>query len=140
MPAGTEYTYKENMLGKEIRNIDQYVTFEIKNHFLHAVHPLGWISRFSVEINGKEVDRKQMFFVLRGQWFYVPAMHTITEVFWRLGESADIYIQCEDQMPTGKYQVSCIFETSMLEDTRILDREHKWPRRVASVSGEMFVK
>lgn len=144
MPAGSSYTVKEGMLSDRICNVDlnedgifDAYYFGVKNHFLHAVHPVGWIKKIVIEIDGEEVDPGKAYLVLRGQWFHLPKLCTISEVFWNLCEEASIYIEHNSGMKTGKHIVKCSFIMSMLEDTRILDVHNKWPLRVESVEKVM---
>lgn len=144
MPAGTCYTVKKGMLSEKIlnktvnqgRHPDHYV-IGIKNHFLHAVHPVGWIKRLMIELDGEEVDSTKAYLVLRGQWFHLPKIHTIGEVCWNLCEDAEIYVECEGGIRPGKHLVSCTFTMSLLEDTRILDSKNKWPHRTERVEKIM---
>jgi hypothetical protein len=144
MPAGTKYTVPKGMLSDQIENVDldrdgrtDHYLFRVKNHFLHAVHPVGWIKKLVIEIDGKTIDADKAYFVLRGQWFQLTKMYTISEVFWNLCETAAVYVACDGGMKPGRHSVKCTFIMSMLEDTHILDTENKWPFRTETVENVM---
>jgi len=146
MPAGTSYTFKKGMLSPVIRkhaaengeNI--YYEIVVKNQFLHAVHPIGWIKKLKVEIDGNEVEQRDIWFVLRGQWFAARKMYTISEVFWNLSEEAQICFEMPDFLSDGKHEVKCTFIMSVLEDTQVLDLKNQWDQRVEFVSGILEVE
>lgn len=144
MPAGSSYTITKGMLSDKIWNVDlnedgivDAYCFRVKNHFLHAVHPVGWIKKIVIETDGGKVDPSKAYFVLRGQWFHIPKLYTISEVFWNLCEEASIYVEYKDGLKTGKHTVKCTFIMSVLEDTRILDVHNKWPLRIETVENVM---
>lgn len=141
MPAGTSYTFKEGMLSpmikKESADGRKYRYIEVKNQFLHATHPLGWIRRLELELDGERIDSEQVYFVIRGQWFLATTLHTIEEVFWHITEPARIYFPDEEEMPKTSHHVKCMFVLSMLEDPQILDRNDQWPDRTEFVEGEL---
>ena len=134
MPAGTSYLVKEGMIGKtvcrETYNADAYYKFTVKNNFLHAIHPVGWFRKTDIELDGKAWDTKDSYFVLRGQFFRIPDMHTISEVYWNLCEPAEIYLKQDRELEKGTHEITVTFTTSLLEDTQILDRERKYSDRV----------
>lgn len=143
MPAGTSYTFKEGMLSSKIKEISlpeenkKYYKLEIKNQFLHAVHPIGWIKKLEVEIDGQLMEQGDIYFVLRGQWFTADKMYTIREVFWNLSEAAEVCILSRSSLNSGQHYVKCTFTMSMLEDTQVLDMEGQWPLRVEFVDGNL---
>lgn len=134
MPAGTAYLVKEGMIGKTMSramyNGDHYYKFTLKNNFLHAIHPVGWFRQIDIEINGEKYATKDSYFVLRNQFFRIPDMHTISEVYWNLCEPAEIYLKRDKELENGMYDIKVTFTTSLLEDTQILDREGKYKDRV----------
>ena len=111
MPAGTSYLVKEGMIGKtvcrETYNADAYYKFTVKNNFLHAIHPVGWFRKIDIELDGKAWDTKDSYFVLRGQFFRIPDMHTISEVYWNLCEPAEIYLKQERTRSRSLLQPAC---------------------------------
>lgn len=143
MPAGTSYTFKEGMLAPKIKEISilnenkTYYKLEVKNQFLHAVHPIGWIKKLEVRIDDQIVNEDDIFFVLREQWFPAGKMYTISEVFWNLSETAEICVVKRNELDTGKHYVKCTFTMSMLEDTQVLDKKGQWPLRVEFVDGNL---
>jgi hypothetical protein len=144
MPAGTSYLFKEGMLSSKLNFFNEdgkeYYGFTVKNHFLHAVHPVGWIKKLDVEINGTSIDADHVFFVLRGQWFLSSKMRTINEVFWNIREEAQVFFETPRPLAPGQYQVRCAFITSMLEDTQVLDEKNAWPKRVEFVDGMLSLR
>lgn len=141
MPAGTSYTFKEGMLSpemkrKQLMNGEECFELEVKNQFLHAVHPLGWIKQIVLQIDQTLVNEKDIYFVLREQWFAAETLHTITEVYWHLSESARICFKTAG-LANGAHYVKCTFKLSMLEDPQILDMKNLWPLRIEYVDGEV---
>ena len=146
MPAGTSYLFKEGMLSHSIEQVDTgdnkktYYKFTVKNHFLHAVHPVGWIQKLDIEIDNASINESDVFFILRGQWLIASKMHTIREVFWNLCEEAEVCFALSAPLKAGDHTVKCIFTTSMLEDTRVLDETGAWPTRVEFVDGTINLR
>ena len=146
MPAGTSYLFKEGMLSSRIKKKEfpyndrkEYYAIEVKNHFLHAVHPLAWIKRIKIEIDGNEISNEKSKFVLRDQWFQIENMRTITEVYWNLAEKAEICIPQSEKLSLGRHQVKLTFYMSMLEDTQIMDTKDLWPLRVEMIEEVLEV-
>lgn len=141
MPAGTSYLVKEGMFGKKIsrekRNREQFYKFEMKNNFLHAVHPLGWFRKIEVEIDGACIPQEEAFLVLRKQWFRVSDISTVSEVFWNLCEPLDVYVKSGEELEEGKHHVKVTFRMSLLEDTQILDLDGKFGERVEFAETDM---
>ncbi|MEG0912047.1 MAG: DUF6379 domain-containing protein [Oscillospiraceae bacterium] len=141
MPAGTSYLFKENMLGKRLLPVEGTDTpqyrFTVRNHFLHAVHPVGWIKTLDVEIDGKLCGDRDVWFIVRGQWFSASKLETISEVFWNLCEQAEICFSTDVSLAVGKHHVKCTFSTSLLEDTQVLDVKNVYSLRVEFVDGEL---
>lgn len=141
MPAGTSYLFKEGMLLPKIEKVavaeKKYHVIGVKNYFLHAVHPLAWFKKIEIEIDGKEICTKDAYFVLRGQWFGVEQMSTITEVYWKLAEEAKLHIPAVENLKPGKHHVKLTFTMSMLEDTQIMDTKGLWPLRVEDVEEDL---
>lgn len=149
MPSGTSYTFKEGMLSPMIKKkicksgedcIKEYYSIEVKNQFLHATHPLGWIRRIELEVDNQKVDSKKMYFGLRGQWFAATTLHTIQEVFWYITEPAQICFETDSPLLEGLHYVKCTFVLSMLEDPGILDKKGMWPDRIEFVDGNLTVE
>lgn len=146
MPAGTGYLFKEGMLSPVIRKTTfpstgkEFYAIEVKNHFLHAIHPLAWFKKVEIEVDGKEISGEDARFVLRGQWFHVSDMPTITEVYWGLAEQAEICIPEVEKLTAGKHHVKLTFSMSMLEDTQIMDSKGLWPLRIECVEDDLEVE
>lgn len=141
MPAGTSYLVKEGMFGRrmtcEQREGEKYYRFEMKNNFLHAVHPLGWFKHIEIQIDGVLIPEEEAFLVLRNQWFRVSDIHTISEVFWNLCEPLAVYIKGGWELALGVHKVKVTFRTSLLEDTRILDLDGKYEERVEFAEADI---
>lgn len=139
MPAGTSYLFKENMLGTRLNRVGETnsYTFTVKNHFLHAVHPVGWIKTLDVEVDGARCADRDVWFVVRGQWFSAEKLYTISEVFWNLCEQAEVCFSTGAPLAPGKHHIKCTFSTSLLEDTQVLDDKNVYPLRVEFVDGTL---
>ena len=144
MPAGKDYWIKEGMISKELKNVDidgdgkvDHFCFSVWNQFLHAKHPLGWIRRLVVKIDGKDIAPHRIFFVLRDQWIGAKQMPTITDIWWMLREEAEIYIKQDDGIIPGTHNVECTMEISLLTNTRTVDRQDIWPRLTLNLQSEM---
>ena len=143
MPAGTSYLFKEGMLSPDIRKTvspngeKEYYAVGVKNHFLHAVHPLAWFKKLEIEVDGRTISPDEARFVLRGQWFQVSEMVSITEVYWNLAEKAEICIPASEELAAGKHHVKLTFSMSMLEDTQVMDTKGLWPLRVEFVEDDL---
>ena len=141
MPAGTSYLVKEGMFGAQMRRErkegELFYQFEMKNHFLHAVHPLGWFKKIEIEIDGRHIPAKEAFLVLRKQWFRVSDISTVSEVFWNLCEPLDVYVKCGEELERGSHHIKVIFRMSLLEDTQILDLDGRFGERVESAEADV---
>ena len=109
----------------------------MKNFFLHAVHPLAWFKKLEIEIDEKQMDLEKAYFVLRGQWFHIMDMPTITEVYWNLAEEAQLLLPAEERLEQGKHHVKITFTMSMLEDSQVMDKKGLWPHRVEFVEEDL---
>ncbi len=144
MPAGTSYFIKEGMISKELKNVDtnkdgkfDYFCFSIWNQILHAKHPLGYIRKLKLVIDGKDINTNRIFFVLRDQWICIEQMPTISDIWWMLREEAQIYVKQEGGINPGVHKVECIMETSLLMNTRSIDRRDIWPSLTLNLQSEM---
>lgn len=144
MPAGTGYLFKEGMLlpkiEKAVVSEKEYYVIGVKNHFLHAVHPLAWFKKLEIEIDGNKICTKDAYFVLRDQWIGIEQMPTITEVYWKLAEEAKLHIPAVEKMEPGKHNIKLTFTMSILEDTQIMDTKGLWPLRVEFVEDELALE
>ena len=147
MPAGSGYWIEEGMLSNTIRNRDEdqdgkvdHVCFTVRNQFLHPNHPLGWIRKLDVKLDGQAIPPKRTYFVLRGQWINVACMPTITDIWWYMREEAHIYVESEGLEPGQLHLVACAFEISLFLHSPIVDRENIWPRLALELSSEMMVQ
>lgn len=144
MPAGKSYWVKDGMISRELKNVDidrdgkvDHFCFSVWNQFLHAKHPLGWIRKLTVRIDGEEISPCRIFFVLRDQWIGIEKMPTISDIWWMLREEAEIYIKQDDGIISGTHNVECTMEISLLTDTRTVDRQDIWSRLVLNLQSEM---
>jgi len=117
MPLGNQFYIKEGMLSKELKNVDSkndgkvdYFYFSIWNQKLHAKEPLGNIRKFTLRIDGEEIENKRIFFVLRNQWICIEQIHTISDIWWMLREEAQIYVKQDGGIDRGIHNVECIIE------------------------------
>lgn len=128
MPVGKIYWLERGMLGAELENVDQngdgtidFVRFTIKSSFIHAVHPIGFIRKLEVTVDGKEIPTDDLFFVIRKNWIPVRYVPTISDIWWNTGEYAHIYMKRSGGLPVGEHEVSCRMEFSSLFNTRTVD-------------------
>ncbi len=144
MPAGTKFLIEEGALGVQLKNVSvenpqgyDYFCFDLKNTQLHAVHPLGWIRRLILRVDGEEIPQDRFFFVLRGQWIRADHLPDIVDIFWYLCEPAQIYVRRDGGLQAGVHRVACTFFASRLEETLILDTRGIWPLREQTVEQDM---
>jgi hypothetical protein len=144
MPAGKNFWIEEGMISKELKNVDinkdgkvDYFCFSVWNQFLHANHPLGWIRRLTVRIDGEEISPHRIFFVLRDQWIGIEQISMISDIWWMLREEAKIYVKQDDEKICGTHNVECIIEISLHTNTRTIDRYDIYPRLVLNLQSEM---
>ena len=114
--------------------------FEIRNQGLHAVHPLGWMRKFTVTVDSTTVPAEQVFFVLRGQWIRSDHLSGITDIFWHICEPAQVYVRLEGGINAGAHNVSCTIATSYLDQTVSLDVHGRWPLREQTVRRDMLLE
>ena len=100
MPAGSAYCIEEGMITGALRNVDldgdgvtDHLCFRLRNQFLHPDHPLGWIRRLTVAVDGVAACPSDLHFVLRGQWIAVEHMPTISDIWWHMREVAEVYMR-----------------------------------------------
>jgi hypothetical protein len=144
MPSGTQYLIEAGMLSDFIRNWDidkdgtvDHYSFDIRNQFLHSVHPLAWFKKMALAVDGRPVDSKNMYFVLRGQWINVSKLDTITEIFWTIAEEARIYVCQRGGIAKGSHAVKFSLTTSSFTDTRFLDVKGLWADRTYTFENTM---
>ena len=144
MPAGKNYWIEEGMISKELKSVDidkkgkvDYFYFSVWNQFLHAKHPLGWIRKLTVRIDGEEISPNRIFFVLRDQWIGIEQMPTISDIWWMLREEAKIYIKQDDEIISGTHNVECNMEISLNTNTRTIDKNDIYPRLVLDLKSKM---
>ncbi len=146
MPAGSKYWIEEGTLSAELKNVDvdgehtfDYYFFTIKNHCLHAKHPLGWMRKVRVWVDGEEIRQQRAFFVIRGQWISLKHLPTITDIWWNLAEEAQIFFEHPDKLKPGLHRIKCRIEMSLHVNTRTVDVQDHWPRLFVDVETEMRV-
>lgn len=147
MPAGTSYWIKEGMLAREIYNADvdgdgqiDHICFKLKDKFLHPNHPIGWVRKIAVAIDGKPVPLECICFVLRGQWVPIKYMPTIRDIWWHMLEDAYIYIQSNGLENGHIAHVQCDIDISLLVHTQNLDRHGVFPCLHCSLEEDMSVQ
>lgn len=147
MPAGSSYWVEEGMLNKKIYNAAangdgkvDYVCFPVTNKFLHPNHPIGWVRKMEVYIDGQHIDTDDICFVLRDQWIPLKYMPTIRDIWWHMLEEGWIYIK-SDALPSGStHSVNCNIDISLLVHTENLDRTGIFPCLHCSLTEEMTVQ
>lgn len=147
MPAGTSYWIQEGMLAREIYNADvdgdgriDHVFFKLKDKFLHPNHPIGWVKKIGVCIDGEMIDPERICFVLRGQWIPLKYMPTIRDIWWHMLEDACIYIRSNGLEDGRVVHVRCDIDISLLVHTQNLDSNGIFPCLHCSLDEDMSVQ
>lgn len=143
MPAGTAYCIPQGMLGSTIENVDvdndgvvDHFRFEIRNQFLHPEHPLGWIRSLTISLDGTELQREAIGFVLRGQWIAVEKLPTISDIWWHMREIAEVYVRSSG-LAAGRHRIDVDFNVSLFVHTPSIDRHGRWPTLRQHLTTEM---
>ena len=145
MPAGSSFLISEGMLGDRLYRstddwhgtIKDYYWFEIRNQGLHAVHPLGWIRRLTIDVNGVLIPDCSVYFVLRGQWIPASFLKEIQDIYWYFCEVARICIVDTKAINSGENVIRVSIATSRLDQTSILDEKGIWPLREQTLEKTM---
>jgi hypothetical protein len=146
MPAGTMNCIPEGMLGQVMENVDvdgdttiDHYRFSIRNQFLHPDHPLGWIRKLTVAVDGQTIAPSDMYFVVRGQWIGVGQLPTIADIWWQMREIADVYVRSPG-IAAGRHQVEVGFDVSLYAHTPSIDTNNEYPTLHQTLSAEMEVQ
>lgn len=144
MPAGSKYWISEGMLGKQITNIDfdgdgiiDHVSFSVTNKFLHPNHPLGWVRKITVSIDGVVVDDEAACFVLREQWIPLKYVPTIRDIWWNATESARIVVPSERLETGSTHNIKCNLDVSLMVHDKNIDRYDKYSRLYCELEENM---
>ncbi len=144
MPAGSNYCIAEGMIQGPLRNIDldgdgavDHVAFFCRNQFLHPNHPLGWIRKLTIAVDGETLPVDRTVFGLRGQKFAMELLPSITDVWWNMGERASLFVRMPP-LATGSYRVVCSFDVSLFVHTPNVDVDDLWPTLRQDVSAELI--
>ena len=147
MPAGASYWIKEDMLSDKLYNADtdhdgriDHIYFTVKDKFLHPNHPLGWVRKITVLIDGKPVDQEDICFVIRGQWIPLKYMPTIRDIWWHMREDAALYIKSEGLIPNEIHTVDCDLFISLMVHTQNLDSTDIFSCLHCSLTSNMTVQ
>lgn len=145
MPVGKTYWVEKGMLSTVLENVDQdgdgradHVRFWVKSSFIHAVHPLGFIRKIRVELDGRQAALDDIFFVLRGNWIPARYVPTICDIWWNLGEKAYLYVSCPGGMPAGEHELRLDMEFSTLFNTRTVDHEDLTHHMPMTLRGKLL--
>ena len=146
MPAGSKYWISEGMLGTEIYNVDNdhdgcidHVRFSLKNKFLHPNHPLGWIRKITVVIDGQEMDPENTCFVLRDQFIPLKYVPTIRDIWWGGTETAWIHAKSCGLRAGEEHRVQCTMEVSLMVHNKNIDRKDEYGRLICELEEKMRV-
>lgn len=147
MPAGTNFMIEEGMLGAGIHNVtimeerpNDYYWFELRNQFLHGVHPVGFMRKLTLWVDGEEIPRDRCFFVLRDQWIRADHVGSIEDIFWYLAEPARIYVQKDGGLEKGEHEIALKVTASRLDQSALLDSREIWPMREQTVCAKMLLE
>jgi len=137
MPAGTSFIISEGMISSTIKEVEtaerNYICIDIRNHLLHAVHPLGWMREINLKVDGKTIPKQNIYFVLRGQWVNVEFMHTIQDIYWYIAEPAQLFI-AGLSLSKGEHEIEFELVASQLEVSTILDVKEIWDIRRQTIT------
>lgn len=118
------------MFGTVLENVDEnrdgvfdHARFSVRCSFIHAVHPLGFIRKLGVTVDGKAYGPDEIIFVLRKNWVSARYIPTISDIWWNIGEVAHIYLVTPGGVAPGEHQVAFTMEISTLFHTRTVDHE-----------------
>ena len=143
MPAGSNYCIAEGMLQGPLRNVDldgdgavDHVELFCRNQFLHPNHPLGWIRRLSISVDGETMPLNRTVFGLRGQKFAMEFLPTVTDVWWYMGERASLYLRIPP-LSAGSHSVACSFTISLFVHSPKVDLTDLWPTLRQDVAAEL---
>lgn len=144
MPAGTQFLMEKGMLGEMLQRTDidrgqegMIYRFEVRNHMLHAVHPLGWFRRIRVSVDGRDIASEKFYFVVRGQWIRGDDVPNIQDIYWYLCEPAEVYFEQDAAMTPGAHRVEFELFIARYEGTNIIDFDGRWPLHSQTVSRDM---
>ena len=135
MPIGSVNCIREGMLGDELVNItpsaggSQPIGYRIalRNQFFHGAHPLGWIRRLSLTMDGVTSPEQDTRFALREHVFPIEQMRQTSEIWWQPRELAYIMVRASGGAAAGPHEVSCHLEVSSFVFTPFVDRDDLYP-------------
>ena len=124
------------MLSECLENMDfdrdgvfDHIRFGMKSSFIHADHPLGWIRNIEVSVDGEEVPEEEIYFVVRDNWVPLSCIRTISDIWWKMAETAYVTIKRPGGIPKGSHKITCAMEFSTLFNTRTVDY-HDFSRKL----------
>lgn len=147
MPAGSTYWVEEGMLDAKLYNVDtnsngciDYICFSVTDKFLHPNHPIGWIKRIAIQLDGAVVPQENIYFVIRDQWIPVVYVPTIRDIWWHMLEKAQIYIKSSGLLPGSTHDIKVEIDISLMVHTENLDRNDLFKCLHCSLTGELITQ
>jgi hypothetical protein len=146
MPVGSTFWNAEGMLHGEIENIGgpagRGITgyrLRVRNQFFHGSHPLGWIRKIDVAMDGEPVAAEHLFLVVRHQWISVREVPTICDVWWRIGETAFLYVMSSGGLPLGDHDVALELTVTTLGHVPVVDWMGLYPTAGLTLNARLPV-
>jgi hypothetical protein len=84
--------------------VDGY-QFDVTNRFFHGDHPLGWMRRFEIAVDGSPIDSASTFLVVRGQMIAAWQVPQIVDIWWHACERASVFIHVPGGLAPGAHEV-----------------------------------
>ncbi|MBS7654680.1 MAG: DUF6379 domain-containing protein [Candidatus Bathyarchaeia archaeon] len=99
---------------REIRNVDvdgdgqpDGFQFDIVNPF-YTAEPVSVIKTFSLTVDGEHVSLEKISLVLRDQRIKIETAPSIYEIWWRFGETAQIFVEKPGGLESGEHMMELV--------------------------------
>jgi hypothetical protein len=146
VPVGSVNWIEEGMLGTVLRKVisegsdaGEGFEFDLTNQFFHGLHPLGWIRRLEVEIDGIGIPVEALTFIIRNQPIPMSLVPKISDIYWQALEPVSIRFWVPGTLSAGKHQVTCRLSVSTYIFTPDIDRNDLYPTTDLALQGELVV-
>ena len=142
MPAGSTYCIAEGMLREPLQNYPSpgamggnYVTFDLRNQFLHPNHPLGWIRELGIRSTVKHVRSRIIFRAASAVVSSEPSAHHHRCLVAHGGDRDPLFEP--STVGRGRHAISCRFAVSLFVNTPKIDLDDLWPSLPQEISAEL---
>jgi hypothetical protein len=144
VPIGSVNWIEEGMLGTELTRVHRDgdvagFAFTLRNQFFHGSHPLGWIRRLAVDVDGRTMAPESVRFVLREQSIPSPLIPQIADIWWQPTEVATIVVHQPGGLAPGQHIVGCELAMSTFFFTHVIDRWDVYPSSHLRLEASMPV-